>query len=106
VRVHAVEGPYPVDGTWAFSDAGGATRVDFVAEGPLRGLMRVAEQKRWQCLEHGLLDEIVVYLVPVLLGEGVRFYDAPGVGRIRLERTGLAESKQITDLRFRIVASA
>jgi dihydrofolate reductase len=28
-----------------------------------------------QCIERALLDEIVVHLVPVLLGEGVRFYD-------------------------------
>jgi dihydrofolate reductase len=56
-----------------------------------------------QCLEHGLLDEIVVHLAPVLLGEGVRFYDAPGVGEIRLERTDLFEPGQITDLRFRVL---
>jgi hypothetical protein len=41
--------------------------------------------------------------VPVLLGEGVRFYDAPGVGAIRLERIAVAEPGQITDLRFRVV---
>jgi len=41
LRVHIVEGPYPVDGTWHLSRAG-ATRVDFVAEGPLSGLMRIA----------------------------------------------------------------
>lgn len=56
-----------------------------------------------QCLERGLLDEIVMHLVPTLLGEGVRFYEAPGVGQIRLERTGLWEPGQITDLRFRVV---
>jgi uncharacterized protein YndB with AHSA1/START domain len=42
LRAHIVEGPYPVDGTWDLSQAGRATRVDFVAEGPLSGLMRVA----------------------------------------------------------------
>ena len=42
LHVHVVEGPYPVDGTWVLSGAGDATRVDFVAEGPLRGLMRLA----------------------------------------------------------------
>jgi hypothetical protein len=42
LRVHIVEGPYPVDGMWDLSQAGHATRVDFVAEGPLRGLMRLA----------------------------------------------------------------
>jgi dihydrofolate reductase len=55
-----------------------------------------------QALEHRLLDEIVVHLVPTLLGEGVRLYDAPGVGRIRLERISSSEAGQITDLRFRV----
>jgi riboflavin biosynthesis pyrimidine reductase len=40
-----------------------------------------------QCLERGLLDEIVVHLVPVLPGGGVRLYDAAGAGAILLERT-------------------
>jgi uncharacterized protein YndB with AHSA1/START domain len=43
VHTHIVEGPQPIDGTWVFSDAGDGTRVDFVAEGPLRGPMRIAE---------------------------------------------------------------
>ena len=43
LHVHIVEGPYPVDGTWDLSQASDATRVDFVAQGPLRGLMRIAE---------------------------------------------------------------
>ena len=40
VQVHIVEGPYPVDGTWSFEPDGQATRVHFVAEGELHGLMR------------------------------------------------------------------
>lgn len=43
VHVHIVEGPQPVDGTWTFTPDGQGTRVDFVAEGQLRGLMRLAE---------------------------------------------------------------
>jgi uncharacterized protein YndB with AHSA1/START domain len=39
---HIVEGPYPVDGTWTFTPADGGTRVDFLAEGELHGLMRAA----------------------------------------------------------------
>jgi uncharacterized protein YndB with AHSA1/START domain len=42
LHVHIVEGPYPVDGTWSFSPAGEGTRVEFVAEGELRGAMRLA----------------------------------------------------------------
>jgi len=40
--VHIVEGPYPVDGSWSFSPEGTGTRVDFVAAGELRGVMRIA----------------------------------------------------------------
>ena len=45
VRVHAhiVEGPHPIDGTWSFEPAGDGTRVHFVAEGGLRGVIRVLQ---------------------------------------------------------------
>jgi dihydrofolate reductase len=57
-----------------------------------------------QCLQRGLLDEIIVHLVPVLLGDGVRLFDADGGdGMIQLERTGLWDAGQITDLRFRVI---
>lgn len=31
-----------------------------------------------QCLEIGQLDEVLVYLTPVMLGDGVRLFDRPG----------------------------
>jgi uncharacterized protein YndB with AHSA1/START domain len=43
LHVHVVEGPYPVDGTWTFGPDGDGTRVHFVAEGELTGVMRVLE---------------------------------------------------------------
>jgi dihydrofolate reductase len=55
-----------------------------------------------QCLEARLLDEIVIHLAPLLLGDGVRLYGRPGLGRVALERTAVAESGQLTDLRFRV----
>jgi dihydrofolate reductase len=39
-----------------------------------------------QCLEAGVLDEILVFLAPVLLGDGVRLFDHPGGTNVRLER--------------------
>ena len=56
-----------------------------------------------QCLDAGLIDEIVVHLAPVLLGVGVRLYGRPGAARVRLERTELVDSGQVTDLRFTVV---
>jgi uncharacterized protein YndB with AHSA1/START domain len=43
LRVHIVEGPQPVDGTWVLTPAGQGTRVGFVANGPLKGLARLVE---------------------------------------------------------------
>jgi dihydrofolate reductase len=55
-----------------------------------------------QCLERGLLEEIVIHLAPVLLGDGVRLFAAPGVERVRLEPTQVTRSGPLTDLRFRV----
>ncbi|WP_219467120.1 dihydrofolate reductase family protein [Nonomuraea rhizosphaerae] len=39
-----------------------------------------------QCLEAGELDEVLVIVAPVLLGDGVRLFDHPGGTNVRLER--------------------
>ena len=38
-----------------------------------------------QCLNAGVLDEVLVLIAPVLLGDGVRIFDLPGGTRIVLE---------------------
>lgn len=53
------------------------------------------------CLAAGLLDEIAVDLVPVTLGEGVRYLDQ--VGEVRLEQVGLVQGTGVTHLRYRVV---
>jgi len=55
-----------------------------------------------QCLRASLLDELVIHLVPVLLGDGVRLVDRPDLGPVALERTLVATSGQVTDLRFAV----
>jgi dihydrofolate reductase len=58
-----------------------------------------------QCLERGLLDEIVIHLAPVLLGDGVRLFAAPGGEVVRLEPTEVKRTGPLTDLRFRVSRS-
>lgn len=55
-----------------------------------------------QCLALGLVDEILIHLVPVLLGEGLRLIDHLGAP-VELERTELVATSGITSLRFRVV---
>lgn len=55
-----------------------------------------------QCLQRGLVDEILVYVLPVLLGGGTRFYSSPGLARIDLEPVSSTRSGAVTVLRFRV----
>ncbi|MCW0216524.1 MAG: dihydrofolate reductase family protein [Pseudonocardia sp.] len=54
-----------------------------------------------QCLQRGLVDEVLVYVLPVLLGDGVRF-STSGLGRVDLEPFGNEQSGPVTMLRFRV----
>ena len=57
-----------------------------------------------QCLRRGLVDEILVYVMPVLLGDGIRF-SPPGLPRIDLEPVGSTRSRDVTILRFHVRSS-
>jgi riboflavin biosynthesis pyrimidine reductase len=54
-----------------------------------------------QALRRGLVDEILVYVVPVLLGDGIRF-SSPGLSRIDLEPLSSMRAGAVTILRFRV----
>ena len=56
-----------------------------------------------QCLRTGLVDEIHMGIVPVLLGEGLRFFEPGGIEQLKLEQIRVFESPTRTDLWFRIV---
>lgn len=56
-----------------------------------------------QCLEAGVLDEILVCVAPVLLGDGVRLFDHPGGASINLERLSLTHTPQVTNIWFKVL---
>jgi dihydrofolate reductase len=56
-----------------------------------------------QCIRAGLVDEIEIGIVPVLLGEGLRFFEPMGRELIELESISVIESPGRIDLRFRVV---
>jgi len=55
-----------------------------------------------QCLERGLLDQIIVHLAWVLLGDGVRLFAVTGGQRVPLEPTDVRRTGPLTDLRFQV----
>jgi dihydrofolate reductase len=56
-----------------------------------------------QCLREGLLDEIVLHVVPVLLGGGVRLLDQIGPDPVQLEIKDIIDGPGVTHLRYRVV---
>jgi dihydrofolate reductase len=56
-----------------------------------------------QCLDAGVLDEILVFIAPVLLGDGVRLFDRPGGTNVELERLSLTQAPLSTNLWLGVV---
>lgn len=55
-----------------------------------------------QAVAAGLLDELVIHVVPLLLGGGIRLF-GPEQDRVRLERRYVGQSPEATDLRYRLL---
>jgi len=55
-----------------------------------------------QCLQRGLVDEILVYVLPIVAGDGIPF-SSPGLGRVDLEPISSRQSGAVTLLRFRVL---
>jgi dihydrofolate reductase len=81
-------------------DIGAAVATALAAAGG-KNLEILGADVAGQCLRRGLVDEILVYVLPVLLGDGVRF-SAPGVTRTELEPISSTRSRDATILRFRV----
>jgi dihydrofolate reductase len=55
-----------------------------------------------QCLEAGLLDEIIVHVAPVLVGDGVRLFDRAGGEPVRLALISSEVEGETTVLRYSV----
>ncbi|MFI5591897.1 dihydrofolate reductase family protein [Amycolatopsis sp. NPDC051758] len=55
-----------------------------------------------QCLALGLLDELKIDLVPVFLGEGVRYFEHVDAGKAELERVEVVAGDGVTHLSYRV----
>lgn len=56
-----------------------------------------------QCLEAGVLDEILAIVAPVMLGDGVPLFAHPGGTNVRLERISLTDGPLATNIWMRVV---
>jgi dihydrofolate reductase len=100
VLTHKPPEPPDPTATYLAGDIGEAVATALDAAGG-KNLEILGADVAGQCLQRGLVDEILVYVLPVLLGEGIPF-SAPGVPRIDLEPLSSTRSGAATILRFRV----
>jgi dihydrofolate reductase len=101
VLTHRRPDPPAPDVTYLTGDIGEAVATALDAAGG-KNLEILGADVAAQCLRRGLVDEILVYVLPVLLGDGIRFYSSPGLARIDLEPVSVTQSGTVTILRFRV----
>lgn len=56
-----------------------------------------------QCLAEGLVDELLIHVAPLLLGDGVRLFGRPGATPVTLETISVSQAGPVTNLRFHVV---
>jgi dihydrofolate reductase len=100
VLTHQPPVPPDPDVTYLSGDIGEAVATAMAAAGG-KDLQILGADVAGQCLLRGLVDEITVYVLPVLLGDGTRF-SAPGLTRIDLEPLSSTHVDGVTILRFRV----
>jgi dihydrofolate reductase len=101
VLTHRPPDPPAPGVTYLTGDIGEAVATALDAAGG-KNLEILGADVAGQCLRRGLVDEILVYVLPLLLGDGIRFYSSPGLARIDLEPLGSTRSGTVTILRFRV----
>lgn len=88
-----------VIGTFLDTTIDEAVRIAREAAGGLDVNVLGADVAR-QCLEAELLDEILIHVVPVLIGDGVRLFQRPGGAPVKLTPVSSSTEGETTVLRF------
>lgn len=55
-----------------------------------------------QCLEAGLLEEIIIHIAPVLVGDGVRLFERAGGEPVKLDPISSSDEGAMTVLRYAV----
>ncbi len=101
---HSVPEEIPRGSVYTFVDGieAALARAQAVAGEKEVSVMGGAEMAQ-QYIRAGLLDEIMIHLVPVLFGSGTRLFDHLGSEHIQLETTEVIKTEAAIHLRFRVL---
>jgi hypothetical protein len=79
------------------------SRADRARRRGRQGVVIVGASIARQCLTQGLADEILIHLVPIVLGNGIRLFASSSAPPVILEPASVGQSGELTDLRFRVI---
>lgn len=103
VLTHAPPAASPARVTFLSGDIADAVATAREAAGG-KDLVIIGADVARQCLEHGLVDELLLMVLPVLLGAGTPLYSPGGLARVELEPVSSHLSGSVTLLRYRVRA--
>ena len=92
----------PVSGITFVDDVKSAVSKAKAAAGEKKYVNVLGATVAKACLDSGVLDEVLVLIAPVMLGDGVRLFDYPGGAEVELERLSISHTAQVTNLWFRV----
>jgi dihydrofolate reductase len=105
VLTHHPEDAQPADRvTFLSCDVAEAVRIGLEATGG-KNLEVFSPTIGRQLLERGLIDQIDLYIAPVLLGDGIRLFDNPGGAPVRLELLNGDDPSAAVHVRYHPVAT-
>jgi dihydrofolate reductase len=58
-----------------------------------------------QCLRAGLLDELIISIVPIMLGRGIRLLEGDGPDRITFDIANVIDGAGVTHLTYRVLSN-
>jgi dihydrofolate reductase len=94
----------------------GATKFTFVTDGiesAVQQALKAAGKKNvylmggakvvQECIKAGLVDEMMIHVVPVLLAEGIHLFEQLGHNKIKLEQAKIIKAPGVTHMKYNFI---
>jgi len=100
---HSVPKEIPDGGVYIFVDSLDAAHAEAKKAAGNQDIVVQGANTAQQLIRHGLIDEILIHVAPVLFGSGIRLFEHPGSELIPLETIEVIETREAIHLRFRVI---
>jgi dihydrofolate reductase len=100
---HSVPDDIPDDSVYIFADSIESAFEEAKKAAGAKDIGVAGANTAQQLITLGFIDEVLVHVVPVLFGSGVRFFDLPDGEHTSLETIDVIQTKEVVHMCFRVV---